>query len=345
MTANIHDLPALLFECLRQMDREATNRSYYQGVEYPTGLREYALHVNPNRNPNRTPRNVPYEEAMTNRLAELIEQSGLSVETYPRYPSGEEGDLLVHLSDGSSLWIEMKGAWVYNLHPTVNPNPNYRKHLTSPSEGLAKDFFKVQGASATYVGILLIGFETDGYRIWAGDIAALKQNANYGAHAWSEHTDEWSDNILQGSKVRVWFWWRRLAEAGSGDADALHEPIATSASASTAPNEEEKPSSNLSLEEMVARVRRRIIQNHERHGENWYWETYYVEFSADCGIQVAAPEDYGPPDRKNPTRKAFAQKIRRVIPMGKYNRKLGLRMVREITLAILQFHGVAPAQE
>ncbi|MCL6503099.1 MAG: hypothetical protein K6T86_10470 [Pirellulales bacterium] len=100
--------------------------------------------------------------------------------------------------------------------------------------------------------------------------------------------------------------------------------------------------SKLCFDQMMERVKRRIIANHNNHGENWYWETYYVEFSRHCGTVVAAPEPAGLPDRKNPTRRAFSQTIRRVIPMNRYNREVGLRMVREITAAILEFHRVEP---
>lgn len=330
MTLNVQNFHTILFDCLRQMDREATNKSFYEGVEYPTGLREYAMHVNPNRNPEYTPRGVLYEKAITNRLAALLEQYGLRVETYPPYPSGDKGDLVVHFPDNTSLWIEMKGAWTYNLHPTLNPNRNYRKHLVSESEGLAGDFHKVQKCPPrdTHVGILLVGFEAPAYPISRHDIEQMKQNARIDLHRWCEHTDEWPDGIVDGSKVLVWFWWR--GKEGLGECGEAP------------PREEVQTSPGMSLDEMVARVRRRIEQNHACHGENWYWETYYVEFSADCGIKVQVPEPYGPPDRKNPTRKAFAQAIRRVIPMKDYRREKGLRMAREITLAILAHHGVRP---
>jgi hypothetical protein len=247
----------------------------------------------------------------------------------------------------------MKGAWTYNLHPQVNVNKPYLKHLTSATEGLAKDFHKVCAAPASHVGILLVDFETPRFPISASDIDRMKHNAGYGQHAWSEHTDSWPDGITHGSKVSVWFWWRALgSNAAAGE--QTHPP---SASVEAAMSEGGSPAtsattvskgagntgnSNLSFDQMVERLKRRIIANHNNHGENWYGETYYVECSRDCGTVVAAPEPAGLPDRKNPTRRAFAQTIRRVIPMNRYDREVGLRMVREITAAILEFHRVTP---
>jgi hypothetical protein len=83
MTITLQDIPRLIFECLRALDAAATNRSYYKGVEYPTGLRQYALHVNPHRHPDDTPKQGPYEEAMTNGLAACLENKGLQGHTFP----------------------------------------------------------------------------------------------------------------------------------------------------------------------------------------------------------------------------------------------------------------------
>lgn len=217
MSIDVAQVPSRIMEYLRRMDQEATSLNYYQGIEYPTRLREYVNHVFPNRDPRRTEKQKPYEEAVTARLAELFLEDGARAETFTPYPSGEKGDLVVGCNGQESLWIEMKGAWTYNLHPRPNPNGTYKKHLTSVTEGVPKDFLKLRRVTpdmATHVGILVFGFEapTHGFRIKAEDLQLMKDNGEFSDFEWSECCDEWADGILAGSKVRCWFWHRPVPQ-------------------------------------------------------------------------------------------------------------------------------------
>ena len=199
----------ILFQFLREMDEEADRKSYYKNILYHTGLREYYFHVHPNRDPNKSITHVPYEDAWTERLKELFLQNGITAKSFPSYPdSSRKGDLLLTLSDFSSLFIEIKGAWTYNLHPRIYKSKVYYKHLTSSTEGTAKDFIKIQDAHADHKGILLVGFDAPEHEIYIEDahIAEMKVNASYDETEWKEHYEEWEDHHFPGARVRCWFW-------------------------------------------------------------------------------------------------------------------------------------------
>jgi len=210
------NVSAALFRFLRLMDEEATSRSFYKGCEFHTGLREYVFHVNPNRDENKTIIGAGYENSWTERLRNLFTAHGVRADCFPSYPnSTTKADLLLTFDDSSTLCIEIKGAWRYNLHPRVCTNPVYKKHLTSNTEGTAKDFTKVRKADSTYVGVLLIGFDAPatGLVIEDCDLELMKNNAAFDETEWNEHYDEWQDIRFPEARNRCWFWLRSQNES------------------------------------------------------------------------------------------------------------------------------------
>lgn len=336
---SLDQVPARLLAYLRQMDREAINKSYYGGQLYPTGLREYPNHHHPNLDPNVSPAGVRYEDEWTRRIIELLQADGVLADPFPTYPDGRrKADFLIRCQSGDSLWIEVKGAWTYNLHPRVRGNGAFRKHLTSASEGVPKDFLKlddVPPSLASNVGILLVGFEAPAHGFLIGDseLALMKQVAKFDRFTWSEHRDEWQDGIVADSRVRCWLWYRP-SRAPCADASTVENqpPISAVAPPSVA------KSTAQPREEMIRRLRALIRQNHDLHGENWIWGDYYVEVSACCGIEVEKPEGMGRRNSRDPTRRRFARAIRAVIPYKEYNFRRGWEAAPEIVDAVLAFH-------
>ncbi len=187
--ANFHEL---LFEALRKMDEEATNWSYDQGDEYPTGLRLYGMHVDPNRDPKKNPRHR-IEGAWPDRLAEILSLSdnGMLATAFPKYrESGEKGDLLVRFPDSTKLFLEMKPALTYVRETPQKIGSNaslYKWHLLNvpkhakDKKGAAYDFHKLRSLSANdadYAGVVLVAFDLVGrFEVAETDIDQMKRNA------------------------------------------------------------------------------------------------------------------------------------------------------------------------
>lgn len=220
-----------LLQTLRSMDRAAVTRSYYAGHNYPTGLRHWDKHLNPNTNPSPASRPRFYtEDAWANELTiRLPKISGISrAVPRPCYPDGTcNADLYVQLESGTEIWSEIKGAWKYDRfrpHDYV-ANPAFLKHLISITEGVSKDFEKLRkliGRANTVALVLVIGFDRKtGHpqSIGKNEIAALIQNARLD-NTWTSKYDEWEDvhqptdsvhhGIREGFRVRCWIWWKAM---------------------------------------------------------------------------------------------------------------------------------------
>lgn len=194
---SVNEVPQLLLAFLREMNAEATSIRPYKGSSYPTRLREYSHHDSQG--------DFKWERGWTVRLAELFRQRGVTTSTFSRYDSGEIGDLDLSFPD-----FTMKGAWRYNLHPVPSSNKSYSKHLTSPIEGAANDFLKLRQAPSTHVGMLVIGFDTPLHNLIIDDseIIEMKKNGQFADFQWLSFYDEWDDNVLPGSRARIWYWQR-----------------------------------------------------------------------------------------------------------------------------------------
>src|SRR5262249_15878506 len=97
---NIAEFPTALFGVLRKMDQEATNRTYYNGQLFPTGLRSYCKHLRPNNNPSVLKPRYENEPAWTTGIIRHFGELGVPVISDPVYPhSTEEGDLFFQFDD------------------------------------------------------------------------------------------------------------------------------------------------------------------------------------------------------------------------------------------------------
>lgn len=210
------------------MDREATNITFEHGHPFPTGLRYYDKHVHPNPVNIAKPHYEP-ERAWPERLKALLTDPtrGTSAVSQKRYPrNAQTCDLVVTFANGETLWIEMKGSWPYyrNSPTQLKSWSTHRKHLTSPTEGVAKDFLKVGAltrADATYVAVLVIAFDiADVMPVRAETLEEMKRNASFDPALWSEHYVEWKDEHQEqdarhggrtGFRVRCWLWHRAVA--------------------------------------------------------------------------------------------------------------------------------------
>ena len=234
--AQVGAILAGIFQSFRNMDRAAINRSYYAGHKYPTGLRHFDSHQNPNTNPSPNSRPRFYtEDAWTNELAIRMPelQEVTSARPRPCYPSGlGQADLLVCINDARELWFEIKGAWKYDRfkpHEYVL-NPAFVKHFTSRSEGVPRDFEKLrvlQGRANTIACVLVVGFDRNGshpYSISDREVSTLTRNAQID-DAWCKHYDEWDDihqvadanyhGLRSGFRVRCWAWTREMGPSGT----------------------------------------------------------------------------------------------------------------------------------
>jgi len=204
----IEQVPQFLFTLLRTMEAEADEEVYKpeRDGKFRPGLCNFAWYYRPQSN--------QWEDVCRDRLCELIESRGIPVELTPPYSDGRKGDLRIQLTTGEFLFIEMKGVWRYRTYsPTPLSNGVYHKHLTSPTEGVAKDFLKIDAAIAKYLGILVLGFDAPGYNLVIDDahVQEMKRNGRYADHHWKEYYDQWEGRDVLTARARIWFWWRQNA--------------------------------------------------------------------------------------------------------------------------------------
>lgn len=211
-------IPAVLFEALRRMDAEAdTSKS-----GNPAGLNWYGGYREPAKARPRT------EVCWSQRLGELLPASGFPTRVEVPYPSlGRcKCDNVVSLEDGSTLWLESKGAWrdywtarggtliyrSYLLHPLV-PGLDASKTHTVPLD--LQKLATLRPPHADRVGVLLVGFERADDPM-DGDVGELVSLAGLDRSPWETATDAWVDAHRPGHNVRCWLWHRpALAMAGT----------------------------------------------------------------------------------------------------------------------------------
>jgi hypothetical protein len=214
------DVASLLFEFLRQMDAEATRKVGSSGA--PAGLWDYGRHSRPEL------KKPQCELEWCKRLAQLLTEREIPVRLERDYPDQEQRprrgrkrqcDLVVTMSGGQSLWIEVKGAWrdwwggknktylSWLLHPLV-PGLDKSKSHTVPLD--LKRLSTLRPPDADHVAELLIGFERPDDPI-DSDIATLVSLAGLGA--WNVVSCSWMSPTTPGRQVRCWFW-HKPADAG-----------------------------------------------------------------------------------------------------------------------------------
>jgi hypothetical protein len=205
-----------MFETLLAMDRDAT--TVRDGE--PTGLYWYGRHARPDQKRPQTEPN--WSKELARRLcAEGIEAA--AEVAYPRLDRSRRNrcDLVVSLADGSTLWIEIKGAWKeywrqqggmwfyesYLLHPLVGGLDKSKTH-TVPLD--LEKLASLRPDDADYVGMLLIGFDAAGAPM-EQDVAKLENLAGLRHEPWRIESTDWPDPHRGGQHVRCWFWYRAVA--------------------------------------------------------------------------------------------------------------------------------------
>lgn len=209
-------LASHIFHCLRCMDAEAT--TVRDG--FPTGLYWYGGHVHPEQSRPHT------EPNWVHHLAERLGREGVDAQCEVTYPSRSRRrcDLVVTLPDGSSLWLEVKGAWKEYWRRLGRGDRLYRSYLLHPlvpgldqtkTHTAALDLKKIEaldGVEAGRAGLLLIGFDSLAAPM-DGDVAELIALAGLDADPWRVHYAAWSDPHRVGETAKCWFWHRRLQKA------------------------------------------------------------------------------------------------------------------------------------
>ena len=213
--ATINDLSRLTFELLRKMDEEATTISE-KGE--PTGLSDYGRHARPEL------KKPQCEVEWSRRLGELLRPHFSGVEAEFPYPSyallpnmkRQRCDLVITLSDGQRVWLEIKGAWrdywggqsgiyrCYLLFP-LDPSADAGKSHTVPFD--LQKLGALQRPDAHHVAELLIGFEKPDDPM-GEDIQTLTDLA--GLSDWAGSTDTWDSPTVAGQRVRTWLWHREI---------------------------------------------------------------------------------------------------------------------------------------
>jgi len=134
------------------MDEEATPVV----EDWPTGLRDYSVYRN---GAYKNGRGEARENAMHDRLAEILDGQGYECEVRPSYPrSGSESDLLVRGNGLRAAWVEVKGAW-RNLFANEDKdcrirrreNRSFGPHLERAAKDLDKLYHEVGPEHASHV--------------------------------------------------------------------------------------------------------------------------------------------------------------------------------------------------
>lgn len=204
-SAILPEFTDILFCTLLTMQAEAAPSA--EG--YPTGLAWYGKFRNPNQTKPQT------EPSWSQRLAELLSKA--SYPTIPENPypaiSGQPRvqfcDNVITLPDGSTLWLENKGAWKTYWRQRGNV-AKFRSHLFTSNNSAAHDVTKIATLcrpSANYIGILLLGFDSLDDPM-GGDIDEFRITAQLNSADWTEASMHLPDRWRPRERVHAWFWWR-----------------------------------------------------------------------------------------------------------------------------------------
>lgn len=191
-----------IFEKLKQMDREAKPLPTGEA----TGLRGYYAWKHGAYGGRRT----AWENSITQRLAELLEDENCSCCIQQRYGGGRETCDMVVTSDQGQMWIEAKCGWKTTIgnDPSGATDPSnsaFKKHHYTTAADAAK-LTRLRPPEATHVGLLLVGFSTQTKPITDDDIEVVRE----ATAGWQEASTHWNDHAWPGRCVWVWFWWKPL---------------------------------------------------------------------------------------------------------------------------------------
>lgn len=273
---------------VRQMDDEASG----QWNDLPTGLNFYGGHFRPQL------KKPPTETSWTRRLEQLLPLVGFPARREFRYPHSEECcDSLVMMDDGSTMWLETKGAWKkywqdkrkegtywsYLLHPLVSG-------LGAKDHTAALDLCKLSALRrphADHIGLLLLGFDADSSPMDA-DVDRFVDLARLSDGPWSSCSASWSDCYRPGCGVKAWLWHRPVAGLDADAAALPRVPLPTSAM-----------ETEWSDYQRAARVFKWFLDAEIMWGRYFYWETPIAhvlrqpmtsEFVAKAGAAVRQAE-------------------------------------------------------
>jgi hypothetical protein len=209
MRTPMHDFTGALFRMLMRMDAEAVPTEAGQ----PTGLNYYGRFRHPAQVKPQT------EPSWTQRLEELLREVGYVVEKEWHYPDiagcspRNLCDNVITFDDGSSLWLENKGAWK-DYWAKQGKVGKFRSHLLESDNSAAHDITKLTplcAPHARYAGFLLIGFDAPSARI-SSEVEELRTLAHLLEPVWHEASIHWEDRWRVGNRVHAWFWWRDLLQ-------------------------------------------------------------------------------------------------------------------------------------
>jgi hypothetical protein len=205
------------------MDEEASKT--WKGS--PTGLNFYGGHYRPHLI------KPPTETSWTRRFEQLLPLFGFPARReFPYHHSNESCDSLVMLEDGSSLWLETKGAykkywqdlgkegiyWSYLLYP-LDPKLSAKHHTAALD---LKKLSALRRPRADFVGLLLLGFDADDSPMDT-DVSRFVELAGLGSPPWSARSTGWADGYRARRGVKAWLWHRPVQSFG--DADVVNQQI------------------------------------------------------------------------------------------------------------------------
>lgn len=183
------DLPFVLSDLLRGMDREAGRR---------WGLEDFGWYVRPDLRKPMT------EWEWIRELERLLPACGIGVERRRRYPAPGAGkcDLVLTSADGTRTWIEVRGAWRAWWEEQGNL-PKFRFELDAGRGDIAA-LTCLRGADAEQAGMLLLGFGVEGDPIEA-EVGAW---ASAALADWTCTHERWPAANDPRRVVHVWLWTR-----------------------------------------------------------------------------------------------------------------------------------------
>jgi hypothetical protein len=153
----------------------------------------------------------------------LREQRGVAatIDRKNPYPDGSGFcDLVIPLFSGEKrFWIESKGVWWRVGSKPAWTNSNSRGHLLSRSKNkhsALRDVIEklpLITDSGSWVGELLVGFDSYESPIPEDDIAKLVDLGGLTPGKWMHEYREWPCRMSFAHRIRVWFWYREAVTA------------------------------------------------------------------------------------------------------------------------------------
>jgi hypothetical protein len=155
------------------------------------------------------------EVPLTKQLASILREKKGYPAKATKYDNTKRDkcDLVINFSDNCKFWVEAKLAW--KDWPSLQTSTKfdawyYHKQLLSPVEGTVKDVRRlrnVPATSATYLGILIVGFDSFRHPL-DGDITEMLWAAGMEAEPWACSYVDWRHPKGIGHRIRCWLWHR-----------------------------------------------------------------------------------------------------------------------------------------